>query len=65
MPGSIVSETEQTRREVEGEHPEVDRAYEEGEGGQVPEKQDPPEAYEGPDPEADRSGDADDEDQGT
>jgi hypothetical protein len=59
-----MSETEESRRREEGEHPELDRAYDENEGGQVPENQDVPAAYEGPDPEADRSGDGADEDQG-
>lgn len=57
-----MSETEDTRREEEGEHPEVDRAYDAGEGGQVPEGQ-PGLEYEGPNPEGDRKGDAADEDQ--
>lgn len=58
-----MSETEQSRREEEGEHPEVDRAYEREDGGQVPDGQAESE-YPGPDPTDDRSGDAADEDQG-
>lgn len=56
-----MSETEKTRREEEGEHPELDRAYDTEEGGQVPEDRD---AYEGPDPQDDAPGQGDDEDQG-
>jgi hypothetical protein len=56
-----VSEVERTRQEEEGEHPEVDRAYDVDDGGQVPEKAD---TYDGPDPEDDPPGEADDEDQG-
>jgi hypothetical protein len=69
-----MSQTERSRRDEEGDHPELDRAYDEAEGGQVPQGQDPqgpetrrqqpPEEYDGPDPEADPSGDASDEDQG-
>lgn len=58
-----MSETEHAERDEEVEHPEVDRAYERDEGGQVPEEQSSPE-YGGPDPTEDRSGDGDDEDQG-
>lgn len=56
-----MSETEQTRREGAGEHPELDRAYDREEGGQVPEDQD---TYEGPDPADEPPGQGDDEDQG-
>jgi hypothetical protein len=56
-----MSGTEERRREEEGEHPELDRAYNSDEGGQVPGEQ---AAYEGPDPEDDPDGQGDDEDQG-
>ena len=56
-----MSGTEETRREEEGENPELDRAYDSEEGGQVPREQD---AYEGPDPDDDPAGQANDEDQG-
>jgi hypothetical protein len=57
------SDTDRSRREGEGEHPEIDRAYEREEGGQVP-SQDEADSYEGPDPEAEAPGDGADEDQG-
>ena len=59
-----MSEREHAQRDEEVEHPEVDRAYERDQGGQVPEDQSPME-YTGPDPADDRPGDGDDEDQGT
>jgi hypothetical protein len=59
-----VSETEESRRNEEGEHPELDRGYERDEGGQIPEKQGRDDEYHGPDPGKDEAGDADDEDQG-
>ncbi len=52
-----------SRQERDGEHPEVDRAYDQGEGGQVPEDQEESEGYHGPDPESDEAGQGDDEDQ--
>ena len=57
-----MSQTDETRREEEGEHPELDRAYDREEGGQVPDDQD--DAYSGPDPQDDPPGQGDDEDQG-
>jgi hypothetical protein len=57
-----MSETEQSRQDEEGEHPEVDRAYDRARGGQVPEGQGEG-GYSGPDPEDDAAGEADDEDQ--
>lgn len=59
-----MSEAEHAQRDEEVEHPEVDRAYERDEGGQVPEDQSR-RGYSGPDPTEDRSGDGADEDQGT
>jgi hypothetical protein len=47
---------------VDHDHPEVDRAYDRAEGGDVPDEQTD---YQGPDPEADPKGDREDEDQGT
>jgi hypothetical protein len=57
-----VSGTEHTRQREEGEHPEVDRAYERDQGGQVPEGQAEEVEYDGPDPTDD--GSYEDEDQG-
>ena len=59
-----MSETDHAQRDDEVEHPELDRAYERDEGGQVPEEQSSTE-YTGPDPTEDRPGDGGDEDQGT
>jgi hypothetical protein len=53
-----MSETDPT-----GEHPEVDRAYERDEGGEVPEGQAEESDYAGPDP-TDDEGSHEDEDQG-
>jgi hypothetical protein len=61
---AAVFETEDAGRGEEGEHPELDRAYDREEGGQVPEQQDRDDGYSGPDPGQDRTGDGDDEDQG-
>ena len=58
-----MSETERSRQEEEGEHPEVDRSYDRDRGGQVPEKQGREERYEGPDPEDDPAGHGEDENQ--
>jgi hypothetical protein len=55
-----VSETEESPQEQEGEHPEVDRAYDRDEGGQVPENQANGE-YRGPDPEQDEDGQGDED----
>jgi hypothetical protein len=57
-----MSDTEESRQDEEGEHPELDRAYDGDAGGQVPDGQ-REKGYQGPDPEQDGSGD-DDEDQG-
>jgi hypothetical protein len=59
-----MSETERSRRDEEGRHPDVDRSYESERGGQIPDEQRDREDYEGPDPEAEPAGRADDEDQG-
>jgi hypothetical protein len=59
-----MSNVEETRREEEGDHPEVDRAFDEHRGGQVPEEQDD-DRYRGPDPEEEAAGSGSDEDQGT
>ena len=60
-----MSETERSRRADEGEHPEVDRSYDRERGGQLPDEQgERDEAYDGPDPEDEPGGLADDEDQG-
>ena len=60
-----MSDTERSRHEEEGQHPEVDRSYDRERGGQVPDEQgDRDEGYEGPDPDDDRAGRGDDEDQG-
>ena len=58
-----MSETDHAPRDEEVEHPEVDRAYERDEGGQVPDEEESPREYGGPDPTEDRAGDGDDEDQ--
>lgn len=58
-----MSNVEETRRQEEGEHPEVDRAFDERRGGQVPGEQDR-EGYTGPDPEEENGGNGSDEDQG-
>ena len=59
-----MSETDHAPHDEEVEHPEVDRAYERDQGGQVPDEEESPREYGGPDPTEDRSGDGDDEDQG-
>jgi hypothetical protein len=58
-----VSETEETRRRDEGDHPEVDRSYERDQGGQLPDDQEDA-GYDGPDPSSDEAGDGEAEDQG-
>jgi hypothetical protein len=58
-----MSQTERSRQDEEGQHPEVDRSYERDEGGQVPDEQGREARYEGPDPEEDPAGHGDDEDQ--
>jgi hypothetical protein len=59
-----VSRTERSRRDEEGQHPEVDRSYDRERGGQLPDEQHENQDDEGPDPEADSAGHGDDEDQG-
>jgi hypothetical protein len=59
-----VSDTEQSRQEREGDHPELDRAYDRDRGGQVPEHQEESGEYRGPDLEDDEPGQGDVEDQG-
>jgi hypothetical protein len=59
-----LSNTHESRKEQEGEHPEVDRAYDPEHGGQIPEGQEEDEEYTGPDPEDDDAGGDSDEDQG-
>jgi hypothetical protein len=58
-----MSNTEESRKREEGEHPEIDRAYERQDGGQLPSDQDDA-GYSGPDPQDDEPGDGADEDQG-
>jgi hypothetical protein len=58
-----VSQTERSRQDEEGQHPEVDRSYDRERGGQIPDEQGQQD-YEGPDPQAEPAGQGDDEDQG-
>ena len=62
-----MSNLEETRGQEEGDHPEIDRAFDERRGGQVPEGESyaVPDSYAGPDPEEKDVGDGSDEDQGT
>ncbi len=63
-----MSNLEETRGQEEGDHPEIDRAFDERRGGQVPEEQAGEShagPYAGPDPDEKDVGDGSDEDQGT
>jgi hypothetical protein len=54
-----MTETEEPRDDETGEHPDLDRAYDTEEGGQIPKGQ----PYDGPDPADNPPGQEDDEDQ--